>query len=203
MDAHKEYTMKRRSLLQAAAVALPAGGWLRAQQPVVQPKPTPAAVEEIPVIESAIPDIAATTVASFFSPEQFAALERLSHLIAPALDGVPGAREAGAAEFLDFLIGESPADRQKLYRTGLDELNQRAKQQFDTTFAQLTDAQADRVIAPLRTPWTLKPDPLTGFLRTAKQDILQATQNSREWVRQMSKRVRSAGGLGMYWYPIE
>ena len=195
--------MKRRSLLQAAAVALPAGGWLRAQQPVVPPKPTPAAEETIPVIESAIPDIAASTVASFFSPEQFGALQRLGDLIAPALDGVPGAREAGAAEFLDFLIGESPADRQELYRTGLDELNQRAKREFDTSFAQLTDAQAERVLAPLRTPWTLKPDSFTGFLRTAKQDILQATQNSREWIRQMSKRVRSAGGLGMYWYPIE
>lgn len=154
--------MKRRSLLQAAAAALPAGGWLRAQQPVVPPKPTPVAEEAIPVIESAIPDIAASTVASFFSPEQFAALQRLSELIAPALDGVPGAREVGAAEFLDFLIGESPADRQELYRTGLDELNQRAKQQFDTTFAQLTEAQADRVLAPLRTPWSLKPDPFTG-----------------------------------------
>lgn len=195
--------MKRRSLLQAAALALPAGGWLRGQQPVVPPKPTPAAVEEIPVIESAIPDIAATTVPNFFSPEQFSALQRLGDLIVPALDGVPGAREAEAAEFLDFLIGESPADRQELYRAGLDELNQRSRREFDTSFAQLTDAQADKLLAPLRTPWSLKPDPFTGFLRAAKQDLLQATQNSREWVRQMSKRVRSAGGLGMYWFPIE
>ncbi|HEY6987736.1 MAG TPA: gluconate 2-dehydrogenase subunit 3 family protein [Bryobacteraceae bacterium] len=194
--------MKRRSLLRAAA-ALPAAGLLRAQQPVVPPQPAPAAMEEIPVIESTIPDTAAATVASYFSPEQFATLRRLSDLIAPAMQGAPGAMEAEAPEFLDFLIGESPADRQTLYRTGLDELNDRAQQQFEAPFARLTAEQADRVLAPLRAAWTVNPDPVTQFLRTAKQDILQATQNSHTWIREVSKRERSAGGLGMYWLPIE
>jgi hypothetical protein len=197
-----EKRMKRRSLLQAAA-ALPAAGLLRGQQPVVPPQPAPAAVEEIPVIESTIPDIAAVTVSSYFSPQQFATLRRLSDLIAPATPGVPGAIEAEAAEFLDFLIGESLADRQTLYRTGLDELSHRAQQQFEAPFAHLTPEQADRVLAPLRGPWTADPDPFTQFLRTAKQDILQATQNSHAWIREVSKRERSAGGLGMYWLPID
>lgn len=198
-----EKRMKRRSLLRAAAAALPAAGLLRGQQAVVPAQPAPAAVEEIPVIESIIPDIAAATVASYFSTEQFATLRRLSDLIAPATPGVPGAMEAEAPEFLDFLIGESPADRQALYRAGLDELNHRAQQQFEVPFAHLTPEQADRVLAPLRTPWTMDPDPFTQFLRTAKQDILQATQNSHAWIREVSKRERSAGGLGMYWLPIE
>lgn len=123
--------------------------------------------------------------------------------MAPATPGVPGAIEAEAAEFLDFLIGESPADRQALYRVGLDELNHRAQQQFEAPFAHLTPEQADSVLAPLRAPWTADPDPFTQFLRTAKQDILQATQNSHTWIREVSKRERSAGGLGMYWLPIE
>jgi gluconate 2-dehydrogenase subunit 3-like protein len=202
MSEQLESQMKRRSLLRAAA-ALPAAGFLRAQQPVIPPQPSAPAVEEIPVIEATIPEMAATTLASFFSPEQFSALRRLSALIAPAMNGVPGAIEVEAAEFLDFLIGESPADRQALYRTGLDELNHRARQQFETSFTQLTAPQADRVLAPLRTPWSVKPDPFTGFLRSAKEDILQATQNSRAWIREMSKRERGAGGVGMYWFPIE
>jgi hypothetical protein len=197
-----EWQMKRRGLLKAA-VALPATGLLRAQQPVVPPQPSPPAVEQIPVIESTIPELAATTVVSFFSPEQFTALRRLSELIAPAMNGVPGAIEAETPEFLDFLIGASPTERQTLYRTGLDELNHRARQHFESMFARLTAAQADIVLAPLRISWTVSPDRFTGFLQTAKQDILQATQNSRAWIREMSKRERSAGGLGMYWFPID
>jgi hypothetical protein len=194
--------MKRRSVLQTLA-SLPAAGLLKAQQPVVPPKPSPAAVEEIPVIESTIPDIAAVTVPSFFTPAQIAALRRLSELIAPAVNGVPGATEARAPEFLDFLISESPAHRQDLYRKGLDELNSRAQSSFQVPFAQTNGEQAAKLLAPLCTQWTAKPDQFTGFLRTAKQDILQATQNSYEWIHVMSKRVRSAGGLGMYWFPIE
>lgn len=197
-----EKPMKRRSLLRAAA-AFPAAGLLRAQQPVVQPQPSPPAVEEIPVIESTMPDVAAVTVASYFSPAQFAALRHVSALIAPAMNGAPGALEVEAPEFLDFLLGESPADRQALYRTGLDELNSRAQQRFGTIFARLTATQADDVLAPLRAPWSANPDPFTQFLQTAKQDILQATQNSRAWIRAVSKRERGAGGLGMYWFPIE
>ena len=194
--------MKRRRLLQTLG-ALPAGSLLRAQQPVVPPRPTPAAVEEIPVIESTIPDIAAGTVAGFFSREQFAALRKLSDVVAPGVNGVPGAVEAKAPEFLDFLISESPRDRQENYREGLDELNRRARQKFGVPFSGTNKAQADSILAPLCEPWTATPDKFSGFLRTAKQDILTATQNSHEWVRVMAKRVRSAGGVGMYWFPIE
>src|SRR5918911_5259844 len=113
--------MKRRRILQALTT-MPAAALLKAQQPMVPPKPSPAAVEEIPVIESTIPDIAGTTVPSFFSQTQLATLRRLSELIAPAMNGVPGATEARAPEFIDFLLRESPAERQEFYRTGLDEL---------------------------------------------------------------------------------
>jgi hypothetical protein len=117
--------------------------------------------------------------------------------------GAPGALEVEAPEFLDFLLEESPADRQALYRTGLDELNSRVQQQFGTSFARLTATQADSVLAPLRRTWSANPGPFTQFLQTAKQDILQATQNSHAWIRAVSKRERGAGGLGMYWFPIE
>lgn len=194
--------MKRRQILQTLAV-LPAASLLEAQPPVVPPKPSPAALEEIPVIESTIPDMAGSTVPSFLSPTQMAALRRLSELIAPAANGVPGAIEAGAPEFIDFLISESSAERQELYGQGLDELNSRAESEFRLPLAKVNQEQAAKLLAPLCAPWTAKPDSFTAFLRAAKQDILQATQNSYEWIHAMSKRVRSAGGLGMYWFPIE
>jgi hypothetical protein len=198
----EESAMKRRQILKAIAV-IHTAGILKSQQPVVPPKPTPAA-EGIPKVESSSPDVAATTVQRFFSAPQFEALQRLSDTVAPAIGDVPGALAAGAPEFLDFLIGESPADRQALYRGGLNELNWRAKQKFHVFFGQTNVPEADAILSPLRKPWEPEASDLfTLFLRTAKEDILQATHNSREWIDVMSKRVRSAGGLGTYWYRID
>lgn len=194
--------MKRRSILQTLAT-LPAAGLLKAQQPVVPPRPSPAALEQIPVIEATIPDFAGTTVTKFFSPTQFACFKRLNEIIYPGANEVPGAIAVGAPEFLDFLLFESPASRQALYRQGVDELEHRAQKSFHIPFASTDEKQADQVLAPLREPWTADADSFTLFLRTAKQDILQATQSSHDWVRVMSKKVRSAGGVGMYWFPID
>jgi len=176
---------------------------LNAQQPVVPPKPSPAAVEEIPVIEGIIPDFAGTTVTKFFSPVQLACFRRLSDILYPAVNGVPGALQAGAPEFLDFLLFESPRARQTLYRNGVDELESRSRKALNVSFASADQAGAEKILAPLSEPWTAEPDSFTAFLRTAKQDVIQATQSSHEWVRIMSKRVRSAGGVGMYWFPID
>ena len=194
--------MKRRSMLQVLTAA-PAATFLRAQQPVVPPKPTPAAIEETPVIEGTIPDAAGNTVHSFFNETEFAALLRLSDLILPAMGDVPGAVGTQAPQFLDFLVGQSPEARRKLYRTGLNQLNSRAQRLFQVPFAKTNQAQSDEILAPLRKPWTADPDEFTAFLQTAKTDILQAAQNSQDWIRMMSKRVRSAGGLGTYWFPID
>jgi len=176
---------------------------LNAQQPVVPPKPSPAALEEIPVIEATIPDFAGTAVTKFFSPAQFSSFKRLSDILYPAMKGIPGAVEAGAPEFLDFLLFESPAARQTLYREGVDELERRSKKHFSVSFASVNHAGAEEILAPLREPWTADPDSFTAFLRTAKQDVMEATQSSHDWIRIMSKRVRSAGGVGMYWFPID
>jgi gluconate 2-dehydrogenase subunit 3-like protein len=194
--------MRRRSVLKALT-ALPAATLLRGQQPVIPPKPTPAAVEEIPIIDATVPDFAGTTVPSFFSDAQLAALRRLSDLIVPAINNVPGALAVGVPEFLDSLIGQSPRARQTEYCQGLDELNSRAQRQFHHAFANTSEAEADEILGRLRAQWTASPDQFVAFLRTAKQDILQATQSSEDWIRIMSKRVRSAGGLGTYWFPIE
>ena len=97
--------MKRRRFFQTAAGALPAASIALAQGPV---SGTAAAAEDM---------------LGFFSAPQFAALKRVSSLLMPKTDKAPGALEADAPGFLDFLIGKSPADRQELYRTGLDLLN--------------------------------------------------------------------------------
>lgn len=136
----------------------------------------------------------------FFATAQMAALRRLSEIIMPVTGNTPGAKEAGAAEFLDFLVGESPVSVRSLYRAGLDALNTRATGKYGRGFAALDNTQADTLLSPLREAWTWKEpaDPFAVFLRHAKADILTATTNSREWVTASGR-----GGNGTYWVTPE
>src|SRR6266700_5008240 len=63
---------------------------------------------------------AADPVHKFFTPTQYAALEKLAELIVPAGPNRPSAVEAKAVEFLDFLVSQSPHARQTMYSNGLD-----------------------------------------------------------------------------------
>lgn len=163
----------------------------------------PPAVE--PKLEVAIPDAASEPLPQFFTPQQFAALRKLSEILMPAVNGAPGALDAKAPEFLDFLIGHSPADRQHIYRAGLDLLDAHANQRFRKSFAELDASDADAVLSPLREPWTPDPpaDPLARFLREAKQDVRTATVNSREYTAQAAAGRRRFGGAGLYWHRLE
>ena len=160
---------------------------------------------EMPKIEAVAPDSAAKPVPHFFSPPQFAALRRLSDIIMPTLGDTPGALDAQAPEFLDFLIGESPVPRRALYRSGLDSLNTRAIAKFGKAFGMLDNSQAEAFLEHLLKPWANDPpsDLFAGFLQTAKADILTATVNSHEWIAVVSKRSRAANGIGTYWLPAE
>src|SRR5437867_3025612 len=163
--------MKRRRFIRAivAAPAIPA---LVAQQSGPATPAAPAApgrgAAEIARIEVTAADAVGEPVARFFSAPQFAALRKLSGLIMPPLKGNLGALDTDAPEFIDFLIGASPADQQKLYRTGLDFLNAQAKKQFGKTFAEVDGPQADAILKPLlvAVPWAYDPpsDPITRFM---------------------------------------
>jgi len=212
--------MKRRRFLQAVAAA-PAAP-LAAQQAAAPPQAAPGArqpagsfrgAQSAPQLEIAAADLSAPPAApTFFTPVQFAALRRLGNLLQPAMKGHPGALEAGAPEFLDFIVGISPVDRQKLYRDGLDALNARAKKQFQKSFADLDDRQADAIVRPqlVVIAWSedLPRDPLKHFVAQAHRDFRTATQNSREWATSGASSGRRGGrgfggGSGLYWLPID
>jgi len=204
--------MKRRRFLKAM-VAAPAAPVLFAQQPSApstpaSETPVPATssaslVGELPKLESTVADVAAEMRPDFFNAQQFAALRKLSDLLMPSLKGQPGALDARAPEFLDFLIESSLPDRQQLYRAGLDALNALARKRFDQSFAELEASQAEALLAPLRQPWTyeLPADPLARFLRAAKQDVRTAAVNSREWSSSNASSGRRGGGAGQYCIP--
>ena len=183
------------------AAPAPAPGpvpWMRG---LLEVKPLP--------LQTLVPDAVASARAKFFSEEQMATLRQLCEIMMPPLKGFPGAMDAGAPEFLDFLISVSPPDRQQLYRTGLDTLNANAKKKFKMAFADLSDADADAVIRPLLAPvpWVYDPpkDPAVQFVAEAHRDIRTATQNSREWATAGSSSGRRRGGVGggSYLKPID
>ncbi len=57
----------------------------------------------------------------FFTPAEYALVERLAEMIIPS-DGTPGAKEAGVAEFIDFMVANDP-DVQYVFRMGLAWMN--------------------------------------------------------------------------------
>jgi hypothetical protein len=153
-----------------------------------------------------VADAVGRSDARFFSEPQFAALRRLCELFEPAAAGYPGAIEAGTPEFLDFLIGASPRDRQQMYQSGLDRLEAEARQRFGEAFAQVTEAQADQLIRPwLRTWMSDHPptEPYERFINLAHADIWQATVNSQAWSEAAQRAGKSTPGIDLYWFPID
>jgi len=186
--------MKRRRFIQALAAA-PAAPALLAQQGVQQPAQAPAPAEPPPLVFAA-PEQGADPVLGFFSARQMATLRRLCDLLVPGAPEAPGALDAHVPEFMDFLIGDSPAGRQQVWTRGLDALESQSQRLFRKPFADTDTAQADTLFAPLRQPWTFEPpaDPIARLLAVAKQEVQTATVNSFE-------RRRTGGGL--YWLPVD
>src|SRR4051812_34761002 len=125
--------MKRRLAIQAligapALTALP----LPAQTPQ-----TTRPADEIPKLATATADAVGDAIPRYFAAPQLAALRKLGDLMLPAAPGRASASEAKAAEFLDFLISQSPVERQSLYRSGLDHLQSEARRRYSTAFEEL------------------------------------------------------------------
>jgi gluconate 2-dehydrogenase subunit 3-like protein len=202
--------MRRRRFIQALAAA-PAAPALLAQQGAQQaPSPAaPAATDGVPAesapLEFSIPDEGADPVPRFFSERQFATLRRVCDLLMPAGQGSPGALETRVPEFMDFLIGDSPAERQQVWLRGLDALEKQSQARFRKTFVDIDAAQADMLFAPLRQPWTYEPptDPIARLLVAAKQEVRTATSNSVERALATSGGSRRRGGGGLYWLPVD
>ncbi|MBV8817629.1 MAG: gluconate 2-dehydrogenase subunit 3 family protein, partial [Acidobacteriaceae bacterium] len=134
---------------------------------------------------------------------ELANLRRLAALLVPSTATRPGAKEAGAPEFLDFLISESPADRQHLYRRGLAELESQSRSKFGKSFAAIPENNAATLLAPLEKPWTFEgpADELSRFLVDIKDDMLRATMNSRLFATVSGGRRGT--GMGSYWLPLD
>lgn len=184
--------MDRRAVLKALAA------WPAIQSTLARASaPPPGSASHLPTVPG---DEVAQPRVGFFSETRFAALRGASGTIYPPFRGYPGALECGVPEFLDFLLSESPADRQSLYGDGLDALNSRGGKPF----GELDAAGRDAVLAPLREPWTYQPpaDRFAHFLRELKDDVQTAAENSRPWLDIDSRRSGHPEGIGSYWRQV-
>jgi gluconate 2-dehydrogenase gamma chain len=74
-------------------------------------------------------------------------VERLANLIIPS-DTTPGAKEAGVAEFIDFMVASDP-EPQYPFRLGLGWLNAHSERQYGSKFLDLTVDQQNSLLEPL------------------------------------------------------
>ena len=219
--------MQRRDFVKAIVAASVSAKTMLGQQaaapsvapaaPPPSPPPAPTAPGPVPWMRGLmevkplsmtplVPDAVAQTNAHFFSDRQMATLRRLSEILLPPIKGYPGALDAGTPEFLDFLIGASPPDRQQMYQSGLDRLDGEARQHFGTSFAALEKEQADQLLRPWLRSWmTDNPpqEPHAHFINVAHSDIRTATINSQAWSEAAGAAGQREMNEGLYWFPIE
>ena len=153
-----------------------------------------------------VADAVAASEGRFFSQQQTATLRRFAEVLMPPLKGYPGALDAGTPEFLDFLIGASPRDRQEMYTEGLDKLDVEAKRLFGIPFAQTGNWQADQVIRPWLRSWTNDhppTQPFTRFINVSHSDIRTATINSQAWSAVAVAAGKHPPDTGLFWYPVD
>jgi hypothetical protein len=196
----QDQTMKRRELLYSLLGVSGLPAFVQAQQAAIPP-----ATEELPPLRLTNPSQVADGVLKFFTPAEFETFRRFGNVIMPPADSEPGALDAKAPEFLDFLLSESPAEVQILYRNGVRELEKRSMQRHKQNFAKLPEAGIADVLSPLNTPWTYQgpTEPFAQFLQAGKIAFYQATVNSREWAVAQSSRRRGAAGTNTYYLPVE
>lgn len=83
----------------------------------------------------------------FFTGAEYALVARLAELIIPN-DGTPGASEAGASEFIDFMVAND-SRLQPPFRLGLTWMNAHAVRLFGKSFLDLEDEQRNDILKHL------------------------------------------------------
>jgi hypothetical protein len=205
--------MLRRDFVRVLLSAMFSSRLLRGQQAGNPAPPVPAPVPwtlglnpGTPLPHTTVAEGIADAATRFFTPRQLATLARLSDVLVPAVNGKPGALEAQTPQFLDFLIGSSPARRKKLYSEGLDWLDAESVRRYKLPFAKLDTEQAGALIEPWLRSWMSDhppAEPHAEFINVAHEEIRAATVNSKAWSEAPSTAGEESTAVALYWWPIE
>lgn len=121
----------------------------------------------------------------FFEPEEYVTIERLVEVIIPA-DGGPGAREAGVAEFIDFMVAHD-AEVQYPFRTGIAWLNAQARQMHGAEFVSLVPADQSEILDHLAFRDRFRPGEEDGraFFQLARRYTVMGFYTTRAGLEQL------------------
>lgn len=115
----------------------------------------------------------------FFSPQQYQMVEHLAEMIIPE-DDSPGAKQAGVAEFIDFMVANrAPVstsrdirstddaiaagnEAQNRFRAGLDWIDARSHSEFKRQFLDCTPEQQNSLVEELAYKAKFKPTTESG-----------------------------------------
>lgn len=134
-------SIERREILRILATASVAAGFTGFSKWVYACEPVHAATKGAQQIKSA------TYTPQFFFADEYPMVERLSEMIIPS-DGGAGSREAGAAEFIDFMVFHDDS-LQYPFRLGLSWTNAHSERLHRKKFLELTDTEQTALLRPL------------------------------------------------------
>src|SRR6266705_1232308 len=93
-------------------------------------------------------------VPQFFKPDEYRTVEALTEIIIPT-DDKPGAKEAEAARFIDFLVfsaAEFRPSMQKEWRAGLATLDRLSRGKFSRPFVELSEDERVALLTEMSLP---------------------------------------------------
>ena len=150
--------VERREILRYIGMAAVAGSFPGFSQWVFAcPQDHPQSAPKIP---------ATSYKPLFFSPQQYRMVEHLAELIIPE-DETPGAKQAGVAEFIDFMVAnrvavstsrdirstddaiEAGNEAQNRFLAGLEWMNARSRSEFTRDFMDCTPEQQNSLLEEL------------------------------------------------------
>jgi gluconate 2-dehydrogenase gamma chain len=134
-------SIERREMLRILATAATAAGFAGFSKWAFACEDVHAAAKGVQQIKSA------TYTPQFFFADEYPMVERLSEMIIPSDDG-PGSREAGVAEFIDFMVFHDDS-LQYPFRLGLSWMNAHSERLHGKKFLELTPADQTELLRHL------------------------------------------------------
>jgi hypothetical protein len=121
----------------------------------------------------------------FFTPDEYESIEILSDAILPS-DGTPGARDAGASEFIDFMAASDPAVQYR-FRYGLSWLDAHARASGARDFRAMSADARMALLTPLAeaTPANAELDEGRRFFSLVREYTLMGFYTSRIGLEQL------------------
>lgn len=123
----------------------------------------------------------------FFTAAQHRTVDALTEVLIPADDRSPGARAARVADYLDFILGESPAEAQQAWRDGLAALDAASTSRYGQPFVGLTADQQVAVVTEAARNEQSPTTPLEKFFGEAKGRTIHGYYTSEIGIHQELK----------------